>query len=277
MDLSIIILTMNESEKLKTCLESLQKDKAILSSEIVVIDNASNDGTIRMLESDYPEIKIIRNSKNRGVGPARNQGLKIAKGEYILMLDNDTEVMNSSISKMLSFMQRHEDVGLLGAKLINPDGSLQLSCRRFPIVFQPIASRVTVLQKSVYFKKFLGYHLMKDFDHSSPREVDYVIGACQLIRREAFEHVGFYDERIFFGPEDCDYALRMWQNGWKVIYFPEATIMHQYCRRTTKASLVTLAHIKGMLYFFWKHKYLFRPPIRTCSVVKKTRNCRKQP
>lgn len=259
MDLSIIILTMNEREKIKTCLESLQKDKVVFSSEIVVIDNASDDGTVEMLRSNYPDVRIIRNDRNRGVGPARNQGLRIAKGKYILILDNDTEVLDTSVSKMLGFMERHKDVGLLGAKLVYPDGSLQLSCRRFPTFFQPFVSRIAILRRIPYFRCLLEQHFMKEFDHNSVKEVDYVIGACQLIQREAFEQIGFYDERIFFGPEDCDYALRMWQNGWKVIYFPQATIIHQYCRRTTKASFVTLAHIKGMLYFFWKHKYLFSP------------------
>jgi GT2 family glycosyltransferase len=193
--------------------------------------------------------------------------LRICKGKYILFLDNDTIMIEKSLSKMIDFMKSDNNVGLLGPKLINSDSSLQLSCRRFPTFFQPFASRVKILRKIAYFRNLLAWHLMEEFDHNSIVEVDYVLGACYLIQRKVFETVKFFDNKFFFGPDDCDYALRIWQKGFKVVYFPSVSIVHQHRRRTTKMGLMVIKHMIAMLYFFWKHKYLFRPAIYPRSII----------
>jgi len=260
--LSIIILNWNSKEDLKKCLISIYKNTLLKEKEIIVVDNGSRDGSVEFIEKSYPEIVLIRNEKNRGVGPARNQGMKISKGEYIMVLDVDTEIQPKAIDNLIEAMEKYPQVGLCGPKLIFPSGRIQYSCRKFPnilskFVFRRLPERLSSI--------FLLKEEYRKWDHSSPRCVGYVIGACQLIRRKAMNQVGFYDERIFYGPEDIDYCLRMWKAGWKVLYYPRAEIIHKESR-ITKGIFSQLKnpifweHIKGLLVYFRKHRYFLKRP-----------------
>jgi len=260
--LSIIILNWNSKEDLKKCLVSIYKNTILKEKEIIIVDNGSKDSSIDFIEKNYPEIILIKNKKNRGVGPARNQGMKIAKGEYIMVLDVDTEVKPRAIDNLIKGMKEHPEVGLCGPKLIYPNGKIQYSCRKFPTILSKFIFRRLPEKLS---SKFLSKEEYRKWDHSSFRYVGYVIGACQLIRKKALEQVGFYDERIFYGPEDIDYCLRMWKAGWRVLYYPKAEIIHKEAR-ITKSILnqiknpIFWEHIKGLIIYFWKHKYLFKRP-----------------
>ncbi len=253
MKLSIIILTWNSKGMLKRCLQSIYNNTGVKDYEIIVIDNGSQDGTPEMLKANFPEVKIIRNNINRGVAPARNQGLKLAQGEYLLILDVDTIVKQRSIDTLIDFMERNKNVGLVGPKLIYPDGELQYSCRKFPTVPSKVFRRMPFH----FARSFLRDEEYREWDHNSIREVDYVIGACQLIRRDALEEVGYLDDKMFYGPEDVDYCLRLRKANWGIVYNPNAEVIHDEQRITRRKlfNKITWKHIAALIWYFRKHKY----------------------
>ena len=218
-----------------------------------MVENASNDGTVEMLKK-FPKIRIIKNQSNRGVSPARNQGMRIAQGRYLVLLDADTTITPNALDQMVEFMDKDPKVGICGPKLVSPNQELQFSCRKFPCLWTKILRRVPLR----FAQNRLADELLIDWDHQQVRAVDYVIGACQIIRKEAFQAVGFLDENIFYGPEDIDYCIRMWRNGYKVCYNPFATVIHHEQRLTKKKlfSKLTLQHIKGLIYYFIKYRYI---------------------
>ena len=251
---SIIILTWNSEPYIEACLTSLEQGLTEFSSEVIVIDNGSQDRTCALIDKTRPGLQLVSNGKNRGVAPARNQGLRLAQGEYVLILDDDTVVQTGALDNLVRYMEAHQEVGLCGPKLTDADGELQLSCRRFPTLTDKLARRLP----AILGQRVTRETEMADWDHQTIRPVDYVIGACQLIRRRALQEVGLFDERIFYGPEDVDMCLRLQQAGWSVVYNPEAIIVHEE-RRISRflSSGLFWKHIRGLGYFFWKHGYLF--------------------
>jgi N-acetylglucosaminyl-diphospho-decaprenol L-rhamnosyltransferase len=261
-DLSIVILTWKSREMLRRCLASIYKETLQTNFEIVLIDNASHDGTVEMVKQDFPEVILICNSENRGVAPARNQGLKVAKGELILILDVDTEVKDRAIDKLAAFMKRNPTIGISGAKLYFADGTVQDNCKRYLTVLTPILRRLDFIPFVKNLHEYR-YQTMADWDHSSTIEVDYLIGACQMIQKKVIDMIGYLDDNIFYGPEDVDFCLRARLAGWKIVFYHQAEIIHYHQRITRKIfSKITLKHILGLAYFFKKHRYLFTPPIQ---------------
>lgn len=254
MKLSIILLTWNSEQFIENCINSLYNNN--VEQEIIIIDNGSTDNTLKIIKEKYPNVKLIKNTTNRGVAPARNQGIKEANGEYILILDIDTIVKENSIKKLVKYLDDNKNVGICGPKLVFSDGTVQNSCRKFPLVHTKILRRVPtnwadkILQDEYYIEQK---------NKQEPFTVDYIIGACQLVRREALDQVGLLDEKIFYGPEDVDFCLRMWLKGWKVVYLPDSEVIHLEQRITRKKffSYITLKHILGLIYYFFKHRYFF--------------------
>ncbi len=263
MKISIVILTWNSQDLLRNCLNSVYSGKTDGESyEIIIVDNGSVDNTQEMLKRQFDQVKIITNKVNMGISIARNQAMKVATGEKILVLDVDTEVTPGAIASLACQMDQCPDVGIVGAKLTDASDTLQYTARMFPTILSKLLLRRLPARISA---RFLAREEYRDWDHSSLRYVGYVIGACQMIRREAMEDVGGYDERIFYGPEDVDYCLRMWLKGWKVLYNPEAKIYHMESR-ITKGMLSQIRnpifwkHLKGLIVYFTKHRYLFSRP-----------------
>lgn len=254
-DVSIVIITWNAKKFLEKLLESIKKYSSGFTYEIIIVDNNSNDGTIEFLNENHSDIKLIRNEKNLGVAKARKIGMQSTTGNYVLILDVDMELIDNSIKKLLDFMNTNMDVGLVGSKLIYSNGELQYSCKNFPSIFSLLARRLDTIE-FVKNSKTLKNHLMSDWDHNELKEVDYLIGACQFIRRNVIEKIGYYDDTIFYGPEDIDYCIRVWRANWKVVYYPFTTIIH-YEQRITKTSFfskITIKHFLGILYLFKKYK-----------------------
>jgi hypothetical protein len=236
-------------------LASIRRQTSGVFYELIVVDNNSQDGTRELVEQEYRDAVLIKNSKNLGVAAARNQALRIAKGRYIITLDADMLFIDNSLLKLVEFMDKTPDAGLCGAKLTFPDGRVQPSGRRFPSVWAFLMRRLEFMSFARN-SKILRWHEMAEWDRSDTRPVDYVIGACQCIRREAMKNVGLLDEKIYYGPEDVDYCLRMYRNGWKVYYCPFTSIIH-YEQRATKKKIftkLTFMHFKAVLYFFWKYR-----------------------
>ena len=255
-DLSIVIITWNSAEDVAALLESI--DKTVRTPhELVLVDNGSTDDTIDRLRSATPTAHLVVNQRNRGVAPARNQGLALARGRYLMTLDADTVLWPAAADELVAFMDRHSEVGLAGPRVVVADGHLELTCKLFPSVVSKVLRTVVPLR---WAERLLpGEHYLH-WDHWGTREVDYVNGMCQIIRREAFEEVGLLDDHMFYGPEDVDYCLRVWRAGWSVAYHSAAVITHgsqRLCHRKF-LSRVTWEHLKAMVRYFRKHRYLFR-------------------
>ncbi len=255
-DISIVIISWKMKNLLKVCLNSIFKYTENVTFEVLLIDNNSHDGTYEMVAKEFPKVKIIKNSENKGVAPARKQGMEIASGKYILILDADTELIENSLNCLFDYMEANKGCGLVGCKLVDSDLNLHYSCKRFPsllaLVFRRL-EKVKFIGKSNILRK----HIMMDWDHNEIREVDYLIGACQFIRREVIDKIGYYDTKIFYGPEDIDYCLRVWKAGWKVVYYPFTKIIHHEQRITKRDffSKISLQHLKGIFYLYRKYGY----------------------
>lgn len=262
MDLSVIILNWNSGVFLKTCIESLFKTTKDITKEVIVVDNWSTDEPVENIVNRFTGITLIKNITNKGVGPARNQGLKIAKGNFILILDVDTIVHEGSIKTMIMTAESGDRIGIVGPKLVNKAGDLQFSCRSFPTVMSKIYRQLPPRQQNY----FLDNEELRSWSHNEIREIGYVIGACQLIRKDALFQIGLYDPRMFYGVEEIDYCLRAWKKGWKVLYNPAAVITHIEQRITHRQLFGRLqrAHLKSLSLYFFKHRYLFCPPKIPC-------------
>lgn len=253
--IDIVITAWNAKVYLLRCLRSIEDNLKNINYQIILVDNGSTDGTSEMIKEDFPHIFLLRNSQNKGVAPARNQGIRVSRNNYLMLLDADAELTKSAVENLLEFMETHPPVGVVGPKLIDPNGALQFSCRQFPRIITPIYRRLSFLPFSKN-SQVLREHQMSDWDHSYARPVDYVIGACQLIRRSALEEVGLLDEKIFYGPEDIDFCLRMWLNGWMVYYYPDAVIIHHEQRVTKRKpfNILSFRHYMSLVYFFKKYR-----------------------
>lgn len=249
---SYIIITWNGIELLRHLLKSMEQQMRRRDVEVIITDNGSTDGTISFLEREYPQIKLICQKENKGVSFARNRALETASGEYLLILDNDIVINDAAIEGLETYMDQHANVGLCSCQLTGSDGEVQESCKVYPGIGVKI-------QNILYYKKKRPFYYNRQMQEGQPFEPDYVIGACQMIRRAAFNEVGLLDENIFYGPEDCDYCMRIRQAGWSVVYLPQFTIQHLCQRKTTTKPFSALGrkHIRALIHFYWKYKRLW--------------------
>ena len=263
--LSTVIITWNAAKYVKRCFDSLFAATAGMDSEIIVVDNGSTDDTLNLINQycNRGNVQVERLEKNTGVAHARNVGIRKCKGDYVWILDIDTEVNKAALDAMLGYMDSNPDCGLCGCKLINADGEVQESCRKFPALKYKVLNVLSTFAANMKLQKLgkcINSANEKQFYHSlmagsEPGEVEYVIGACQVVRREAFETVGLLDDKIFYGPEDADFCLRLSQAGMKVVYIPSVSILHDYQRMTNKKlfSRMSFLHFKALCYYWWKH------------------------
>lgn len=260
MDLSIIILNYKAKGLTKQCLKSLQLLNPKIKYEIIVVDNASHDGTAEMVREEFPEIKLIESMVNCGYAAGNNLGIRKATGKYLMILNPDVSIMNNSIDVLYRFMEDHPSVGLAGPKLINPDGTTQTSCRTFPSWQTLLLYRRTPLGRLPGPRRKLHRHLMLDFDHRQNKTVDWMIGACFFVRASALSKVGLLDERFFLYLEDIDWCRRFWQEGYQVYYVAEAEMIHYHQRFSAENpgikgifSYATRIHITSAIKYFTKY------------------------
>lgn len=259
MRLSVIIVSWNTRHLLQICLKSLfvELKNLKISSEVILVDNNSHDGSAEMVAAQFPEVQLIANDDNKGFGRANNQAFKIATGQNILLLNPDTEVQTGAILKLLQFFESHPKAGVVAPQLINPDGTVQRSCREFPTLinmFYELSGLSRLFPKVNEFRRYK----MLDFDHSSTQEVDQPEGACLLFRKEVLDEVGWFDENFFMLFEEVDLCYRTKQAGWQIWYYPEAKIIHHYGQsiKQVKARMIIHSH-RGMYYYWSKHHTKF--------------------
>ena len=260
-DATIGLLTWKSRDLLKQCLDSLEAGLDGISAEVWVVDNASGDGTVEMLQERYPTVSLIKNLVNKGVAPARNQIIKQAKGRYIIFLDVDTRVLPGALKTLVQIMDQHPEVSIGGPKLLYGDGTLQLSCRPFPSLLN-ILIEGTFLRDYFPNSQFVKRYTMEEWDHAELREVDWMYGACLIIRHSALERLGLFDEGFFYLYEDIDLCFRAKKMEMKVLYIPQAEVIH-YLGRERKSIFHPriLIHIQSILRYLRKgyYGYLWRP------------------
>lgn len=251
---SIVIVNWKTPRLLAQCLETIDQDRGRQQFEIWVIDNNSGDGSVKMLADRFPQVKVIANDANLGFSKACNQAIPEAKGTFILLLNPDTEVRDHAISKLADFMEANPDCGAAGPKVLNPDGTLQLACRRaFP---SPTAAfyRITYLSRIFPNHPVFSKYNLTSVNPDQQLEVDALAGACMMVRRQAIDEVGLLDEDIFMYGEDIDWCWRIKQAKWRVCYVPESIIYHIHGAASRLRPVgATINLHKGMEVFYRKH------------------------
>lgn len=223
--LSIIIISFNTKELLRDCLLSIYKSLTIRFFEIIIVDNASTDGSSEMIETDFKEVKIIKNIENKGFAKANNQALQIAKGKYFLLLNSDTILKGGAIETIVGFMENHEEVAAVGPKVLNIDGTLQSKGRYFPSIYEAflLCFRIykffpSVIRKNMFPKIFR--------DDNTICKVDWVSGCCILLRKDVVDKIGLLDESFFFYGEEVEWCYRAKKADYNTYYLPNAEIFH---------------------------------------------------
>ncbi|MCU7491568.1 MAG: glycosyltransferase [Ignavibacteria bacterium] len=253
-DLSVIIVNFNVKEFLQNLLGSIQKSTGNISTEVIVIDNASDDGSVEILREKFPWVKLIASEKNLGFGRANNLGLEISQGKYILLLNPDTIVQEDTFQKLISFFEKTPDAGLAGCKVLNSDGTLQLACRRgFPGPWTSF-TKVTGLSKLFPKSRLFARYNMTYLSENETYEVDAISGAFMMLKREVYEKVGGFDCQFFMYGEDLDLCYRIQKAGYKVYYVHDTQIIHYKGESTKRSSLdETRVFYEAMHLFVKKH------------------------
>lgn len=235
-DVSIIIVHTYEKKLLRQTLRSIRRAAPKLRYEIITVDNNPSAGLEEMLKKEFQDTVYIQNPKNIGFGGAMNVGIRVAKGRYVLIFNPDLVVHAGSLEALMTYMDTHPDVGVVGPKLINPDGSLQYSCYRLPTYLLPVLRR-TPLGKLPFGKRIVDDYLMVNVPHEEEMDVDALIGAALFTRREALDQVGLFDEQFFMYYEDNDLCRRFWENGFRVVYYPGSHMTHYHRRASADGGL----------------------------------------
>jgi len=254
LDLSIIIVNYNVKEFLQNLIHSIEKASSNITKEILIIDNASDDGSVEFIKEKFPLVKLIANQKNLGFGKANNIGLKEATGKYILLINPDTIVAEDTFEKMIKFFESNVSAGLAGCKILNPDGTLQLACRRsFPGPWTSF-TKVTGLSSLFSNSRIFARYNLTYLDENQTYEVDAISGSFMMMRKEVYEKVGGFDEQFFMYGEDLDLCYRIQKAGYKVFYVHTTQIIHYKGESTKRSSLdETKVFYNAMHLFVKKH------------------------
>lgn len=257
LELSVTICSWNTLEDLRACLRSLAERQEEASFEVIVVDNNSEDGSPDMVAEEFPWVRLLRMPQNLGFTGGQNIALFNRGAASALLLNSDTIVHPGALRGILDYSQAHPEAGIIGPKLLNSDGSLQLSCRRFP---NPVAAlfRNTLLGKIFPKNRFTRDYLMTDFEHSSVREVDWVSGAALFASGQFIKDVGVLDPEYYMFSEDVDWCWRAWDKGYKVVYLPTSVITHAIGKSTDKAPNRMIGRFHRSMFRFYQKNMVSR-------------------
>jgi len=253
-DLSVIIVNYNVKELLYRCLKTILEDQSQRKIEVVVIDNASSDGSTEMVKDNFPKVKVVVNSRNLGFAKGANQGIKQSQGKYIFLLNPDASIKIDQLDKMIDLMEENREIAICGPKITDDQGNLQYSCRRFPSYLTSISSSQSLLFKLFPGNPLSGNYLLTEDGHEKQTEVDWVSGSGLLARRDILDRIGGLDERFFMYVEDVDLCYRAKKDGGKVFYFPGVKMRHLIGGSTRKEKgEMIVQHHKSMYLFYEKY------------------------
>lgn len=250
--LSILIVNWNVCDLLRTCLHSIARARGELALEVIVVDSASGDDSVAMVQQEFPWARLIACPENVGFPRGNNLALAQANGRFLYLLNPDTEIVGDALQQMVQYMVQHSDVGAVGSQLLYPDGRIQSSRRRFPTLAVGLLES-TWLQPLAP-PRLLRHYYAQDLPDNQPAEVDWVMGASLMTRREVYEQVGGMDEGYFMYSEELDWCRRMKGAGWRVVYLPQAKVIHHEGKSSEQA--VAARHInfnRAKLRYFRKY------------------------
>lgn len=250
------IVTYNVRDLLKDCLASLYQNLPAVPFEIIIVDNNSSDGTVEMLRELYPQITVVRNTRNEGYTRPMNKALKLGKGRYLVQLNPDTLVHPGAFDCLLDFMETHPQAGICTPKVLNRDGTLQKQCRRSAARPWDAFTYFSGLSKRFPKNPALARYLMTYLDENEVNEVEAVSGSCMVIRREVVEQIGYLDEMFFAYQEDADFCFRARKAGWKVFYVPQAQITHYGGHGGSQVEVYRSIYEWHRSYFLYYRKHL---------------------
>jgi len=222
---SVCITTYQARDYLRECLRSLRSTTQV-PFEVIIVDNGSQDGTVEMLQADFPNIKLFTNKTNEGFTKPTNKALRASQGQYLLLLNPDTIILPNAIDLLVRFLDAHPEAGICGPKVLNPDRTMQMQCRRGESRPWAVISYFLGLSKVFPNSKFFSQYLMSYKDKNKTYPVDGVSGSCMLIRKEVIDQIGYLDEQFFAYQEDADFCFRARQAGWLIYYVPDAEVIH---------------------------------------------------
>jgi GT2 family glycosyltransferase len=237
LSLSIIVISFNQSQLVSRCLESVIRMSGDIDYEIILVDNGSTDCTTDVVADRFPSVNILQNKYNLGFAAANNQGIRASRGRYIFLLNQDAEVVEGSLSSLIRIMDEHPKIGIIGCKVILPDGVLQPTYNPFPTLWNTLfpkrkklatERRLVSIGRDLQMRRDLACQYTKLYGYDCFHEVPNVSGVAMAARRAMWEQVGLFDERFFMYYEDLDWSARARKAGWKVFYTPKCTICHQY-------------------------------------------------
>ncbi|MBN1660882.1 MAG: glycosyltransferase family 2 protein [Anaerolineae bacterium] len=252
-DLGVIVVSWNVRDLLRRCLDSIFTGAGDLEIDVVVVDNASTDGSVAMVRAEFPQVRLVANDRNVGFTTANNQGLALARGRHLLLLNPDAEIVGDALSTMVDYLDNHPATAVVGPRLAYPDGSLQPSRRRFP-TFATGLIESTVIQEWSSDNQVLRRYYLADVADDVIQSVDWLVGACLVVRRAACEQVGGLDERFFMYFEELDWCRRYKAAGWDVVYLPTATVIHHEGKSSEQVIAARHIHFQSSkVHYFRKH------------------------
>jgi GT2 family glycosyltransferase len=256
-DISIVVLNYNTRDLLADCLESIIENLNGLDAELVVVDNASDDGSADMVESQYPQAFLVKNHTNEGFSSGINNGIRAASADYILVLNQDTLVKPGSLERMVGFLEGNGDAGIVGPKLLSANGTYQQSCNYFTVP-SPKNALLLLMGMVLPRGKKLGTYCADPWSNGNGSvEVDWIHGACMLVRKEVFGEAGLFDENFFVYMEDMEFCYRARKKGWKTVYLPQAEIVH-LTNQSGIQNIGKLYSYKRLRFYVWGIDYFLR-------------------
>lgn len=262
-DLSIIILNYNVKDLLINCLDSIFKNKSPKDNwQIIVVDNASEDGSVEAVKKAYPQVEVIANEENLGFSGGNNVGVKLAKAPVILFLNPDTKIVEDAISKTYQYLMSNPDIGAITCRVELPDGRLDYSCHRgFPTPWNSFcyfSGLSKIFPNSPIFSGYSASYL----DINKTHEIDCLTGAFLMVRKIAGEQINWWDSDYFFNGEDIEFCFSLKEKGWKIFFYPQVKIIHYKGSSAGKEKAKTISHgVSAMRIFYKKHFYKNYPPV----------------
>jgi hypothetical protein len=264
-ELSVVIVNYRSREPLLQCLASLEADAAGLARETVVVDNDPGDGALAAVAREFPGVRGVANRENVGYARAVNQGIAATSGEFVLVMNPDCVVGRGALASLLGYLHAHPRTAVVGPMIHDGEGRLEYSARAFPDHLTFLFNRYSLLTRLFPGNRFSRRYLLTDWDHASARDVDWLSGACLMVRRAAIVQVGAMDEAFFMFNEDVDWCRRMKLAGWAVTYVPDARVVHLIgASRHKVAPKVILERHRGMIHYFHKH-HPANPLVTLCA------------
>lgn len=260
MTLTIGIVNYNTKDDLKDCLNQILKSPPEVSYSIIVVDNNSTDESMEFLENlNKKRIRFILNNENKGFGSACNQIAKEIDTPYILFLNPDVKITKGAIDKLISFMENHPEVAIVTGKLLNPDGTIQLSCRRFPTILRVLSGRASLFRSIFPNNPISRDYMLCNLNYDKIQFPDWVRGAVMLIKTNLFKEIGGFDEQFFLYLEDTDLCLRLRKMGYEIAYNPEAIFYHKLGSSTKKKEFQTKLIHNVSMYYYVKKNFDYNP------------------